>query len=101
LNALAEEMKQVRKRCRLRLEDALSSSPPEARVDLALHAADNYAREIVRNIDRIEAIQNDHPKAWGQSDFGMEEHRQQLMVQRMLVDAALIALGGRWPGSEG
>lgn len=100
LNALIVEMKHARERCRARLEDALNSLPPAARIDLALYVADDYVHELLKFIDAMEVIKDAHPKAWGESEPGQEDLRQQRQMHRMILDAAVMALGGRWPGSE-
>lgn len=97
LNALMVEIKHARERCHTRLEDALNSLRTAARIDLALNAADDYARELLQVVEEMEVLKDAHPNAWGESEPGQEELRQQ---RQMILDAAYMALGGRWPGSE-
>lgn len=97
---LAQEMTKVRENFRARVEVALSATPADERVELLMDAGDSYLREIVSTIDSIESLKEDHPTAWNQSVFGAAARRYHQRMQQAILDAAIVALGGRWPGDH-
>jgi D-serine deaminase-like pyridoxal phosphate-dependent protein len=101
LNALMAKMKEARELCGARLDDAFTAAQPTDRTDAALWAADKYARDLVLIVDEMDKLRQTYPRAWRESEAGQAERHNQQLMQQAILDAAIMALGGRWPNSMG